>query len=454
MRVLLTNITLASRTGTEVNVRDIAMGLLRRGHRPTVFSRQLGEMADEIRAATVPVVSDLEQIGEPPDLIQGNHALETVMAVLRFPGAPALFFCHDWSSWFDEPPLLARIRRYVAVDETTRDRLILENGLPEDRVRVLHNAVDLRRFLPRGPLPPRPARGLVFSNYMTEHTGLTAVREACGALGICLDVIGAAAGSSSAAPERVLVNYDLVFAKARCALESLAVGAAVVLCDRSGAGPLVRTENFDRLRSQNFGRRALQRPATVEHLVQEIGRYDPHDAGNVSRRVRAECDLEGALDALEGLYRDVLGDHGPAADPADELREVARLLARWSPRLDYPSVRAERDELRTAADQLEAELRRSEQKASSLSEERDRLRTAAERREAELRRSEQETSSLSEELAWIRATKTWRGRDRLIRIRSLAAAYRAVRAMAARARRPGGSPPRGSPSPRNPGSSH
>ena len=36
MRILLTNITLASRSGTEVNVRDFALGLLRRGHRPVL----------------------------------------------------------------------------------------------------------------------------------------------------------------------------------------------------------------------------------------------------------------------------------------------------------------------------------------------------------------------------------------------------------------------------------
>ena len=34
-------------------------------------------------------------------------------------------------------------------------------------------------------------------------------------------------------------DYDLVFAKARCALEAMAVGAAVVLCDTHGLGPMV-----------------------------------------------------------------------------------------------------------------------------------------------------------------------------------------------------------------------
>src|SRR5262249_9755002 len=156
---------------------------------------------------------------------------ETMTALLHFPGVPALFFCHGRVAWHEEAPLFPRIRRYVAVDALCAERFAFTPGLCPEQVRVLLHGVDLSRFRPRPPLPFRPQRALVFSHQASERNYLPAVRQACARLGVALDVVGASAGRSAAEPEQVLPHYDLVFAKARCAQEALAVGAAVVLCD-------------------------------------------------------------------------------------------------------------------------------------------------------------------------------------------------------------------------------
>jgi hypothetical protein len=83
-----------------------------------------------------------------------------------------------------------------------------------------------------------------------------------------------------------LGEYDIVFAKARCALEALAVGSAVVLCDTVGVGPMVTTHEVDQLRLVNFGVRALRGDVDPDVLEREIARYDPQDAAEVSRRIR------------------------------------------------------------------------------------------------------------------------------------------------------------------------
>ncbi|HYJ80982.1 MAG TPA: glycosyltransferase, partial [Longimicrobiaceae bacterium] len=164
LRVLVTNRILSGRTGTELYVRDLVLALLQRGHLPVVYTPRPGKLAAEIRAATVPVVHDLAAIGSAPDVIHGHHSLETLAALLAFPGVPALAFCHSWTGWADAPLRFPRVLRYVAVDHTCRDRLLHEHAVPEERVHVALNAVDLDRFRPRGPLPPHPARALVFSN--------------------------------------------------------------------------------------------------------------------------------------------------------------------------------------------------------------------------------------------------------------------------------------------------
>src|SRR5205809_8145242 len=82
LRVLITNYTLATRTGTETYVRDLALGLARRGRHPIVYSTHLGEIAREIEAGTVPVIDDLGRLGTPPDVIHGHHFAETLTALL------------------------------------------------------------------------------------------------------------------------------------------------------------------------------------------------------------------------------------------------------------------------------------------------------------------------------------------------------------------------------------
>ncbi|HVG46088.1 MAG TPA: glycosyltransferase family 4 protein [Longimicrobium sp.] len=336
LRVLVTNRVLANRTGTELYVRDLAVGLLKAGHHPVVYSPLLGPVAAEIRAATVPVVDDLAHVGRAPDVIHGHHGPETLAALLAFPGVPAVALCHSAVGWPDAPLRFPRVLRYVAVDHACRDRLVSEHGVPGDRVAVALNAVDLERFRPRPPLPPRPRRALVFSNLAGGRAGhLAAIRAACARAGIAVDVAGTRSRKPLERPEEVLGRYDLVFARARAALEAMAVGAAVVLCDAPGAGPMVTTANLDRLRPLNFGVSTLGEPATPQVLAREIARYDPADAAAVSRRVRAEAGAGALVDALVALYREVIAEHraGPADDLAAEQRAAAAYLQWLAPRL-------------------------------------------------------------------------------------------------------------------------
>ena len=328
LRILIANDGLDRRAGTEVYVRDLALWLLARGHTPVVFSTVLGDVARELRAATVPVIDDLDSLGAEPDVIHGHHHLEAMMALLHFPRTPAIHFCHGWNSWLDEPPHFPRILRYVAVDHTARDRLILESGIPEERVRVLLNFVDLERFKPRGPLPARPARALLFSNHASGETHLGVVRAACARAGLELDVVGSGVGKPCAEPENLLGGYDIVFAKARAALEAMAVGAAVVLCDATGMGPMVTTKELERLRPLNFGVRALREPLSAERLAREIETYDPADAAEVSRRVRASAGRDAALDELVCLYEEVVAEYksGGGGDARAEGRAAAAYL--------------------------------------------------------------------------------------------------------------------------------
>lgn len=393
LRILITNNTLAGRAGTELYVRDVALALLERGHSPIAYSSLLGEVADELRAATVTVIDRLDALAVAPDLIHGHHHLETMTALLHFPNVPALSFCHGWLPWEEMPPKFSRISRYVAVDQTCRDRLILEHGIPEQRVRLLLNFVDLKRFKSRAALPQKPKRALVFSNYASEENILPTIRAACVQSNISLDAVGMCSRNSTSRPESLLPHYDLVFAKGRAALEALAVGNAVVLCDAVGVGPIVTTGNMEKLRQLNFGVRALRNPMETGVLCHEIARYNAIDAAQVCAWVRHTAGMDSALEDLLNLYEEVVEEHKstPASDTAAEMPEVSTYLRHWvrnltaqhEARVQHEHLKIEHQKQRREYDLVTDQYRQLREEHERLKDEVDRLQNQHQQLEAE-----------------------------------------------------------------------
>src|SRR5215204_1466950 len=331
LKVLITNFSLRERTGTEMYAFDLARGLLALGHSPVLYSPRPGALAELIRRETVPVVDDLDRLQTPPDIIHGQHADETVTALLRFPAAPAVYVCHDWYMSQDAPPRFPRVLRCVGVDSACRDKLVFEHGVPEERVSVLLQFVDLEKFRPRAPLPARPRRALILCNQTKENAYLEAARAACTGAGVSLDVYGLGVGRPTGRPEELLAGYDVVFAKARTALEALAVGASVVVYWYRRLGPVVTEAGLERLRRDNFGMRSMGPRSTPEEFGRDVaaalGRYDAAEAARVSGRVRAEAGRDRLVSEFVSLYESVIEEHaGLARDEEAEARAAAAYL--------------------------------------------------------------------------------------------------------------------------------
>ncbi len=325
MKVLITNAYLERYAGVEVVVRDLAIELERQGHQPMVYSPHPGTMANDIRAAGIKVVSDLGRLTEVPDVIHGQQFPELLEALLRFSSTPAVYVCHTATPTVDQPFYFPRIYRYVAVDQRCKKRLEEVPNIQE--VQIIENAVDLHRFPKRSTLPEKPKQALVFSNYAERSTHLPHVRKACQQRGLKLDVVGLAAGTAVSDPGSVLPQYDIVFAKARCALEAMAAGCAVVLCDFAGAGPMVTAENFSALRPMNFGQGVLTQPLCAESLVAEIDRYDPYDAASVCELTRSQADLAVAAQHWLQIYVKAIRDfHSTPRDIPGEMLAIAKYL--------------------------------------------------------------------------------------------------------------------------------
>jgi hypothetical protein len=331
LTVLITNHSLRERTGTEMYAFELARGLLAAGHSPVLYSPRPGGLAEKIRRETVPVVDDLDKLNSPPDIIHGQHADETATALLRFPSTPAIYVCHDWYLSTDLPPRFPRVLRWVAVDSQCRDKLVFEHGVPEERVNVLLQFVDLEKFRPRAPLPPKPRRALILCNQTKENEFLEAARAACKRAGVSLDVYGLGVGRQCERPEELIAEYDVVFAKARTALEALAVGASVVVYWWRRLGPVVTVAELERLRRENFGMRSMGPKSTPEEFGRDIeaalARYDADEASRVSVRVRAEAGRDRLIAEFVELYEAVIEEHaGLARDDEAEARASAAYL--------------------------------------------------------------------------------------------------------------------------------
>ncbi len=362
LTILITNLKLTARSGTEMYVRDLGLELRRRGHTPMVYTPVAsGAIVDELRRATIPVVDRLERIGLKPDVIHGHHAHQVMAALLHFDQTPAIFVCHDYTAWHDEPPLFPRIRRYVAVDHTCLDRLVCQSGIDPAGAEVMLNFVDLQRFTPRAPLPARPARALVFSHLATDDGFFDEIAAACRERGMAVEAAGTDSGRLVEDPETMLGSYDLVFAKGKAALEALAVGAAVVLCDQMGLGPMVTMARLDELQAGNFGRRHLLQPVTRQAAGDQIDRYDAADAGAVSRTLRTRAGLLERTDEIVALYRRVIQEQRAAGPPDAEAerRATAAYMARIASTeaiIDSENHRRQNVALRSTVLRLEEEI--------------------------------------------------------------------------------------------------
>lgn len=198
---------------------------------------------------------------------------------------------------------------------------------------MVYNFADLERFKLRAPLPKRPKSALVFSNYANSEASIAPIRNACLRAGIeRVDVVGSGMGSATAEPDQILGQYDVVFAKARAAIEAMASGCAVIVADQVGLASMVDTRNMAELRRLNFGVRTMQRSRLTEDAVfQELQRYNAEDAQQVSMWMRQEADMDKAVERWQQIYSELLAEPD-AMSPQDLLHAQLRAAAdylRW-----------------------------------------------------------------------------------------------------------------------------
>lgn len=308
MRVLVTNVEMQDYSGTTLYVKELAMGLKNAGILVEVFTFRIGTVGQELLDAGIRVSTDVKKLAVP-DVIHVHHNVTAWPVLHHFKKAPVIFWIHSRLSPLDLPPKHKNIMAYLAVDFNCKERYVAEQHFSPDSVKVIYNWVNTDRFKRKKQIMPRPKKALVFSNYAQENNFLPTIRQACQELNIELAVMGKGTGTASLKPENHLGEYDLVFAKAKAAMEAVASGCAVCVCDFTGLAGLARLENYEHYRQLNFGMKLMTKDISIEELKNEIALYDADEIAAFTNKLRTETRLEAKLAEIMSLYDEVMAQY-------------------------------------------------------------------------------------------------------------------------------------------------
>ncbi len=338
MKLLITQRDLIALGGSELFTIEMAQALRARGYEVRVYAPGGGDGMLRLHSYGIHVHQRMDDLPWTPDLIHGQHHLQTMTAISRFPDVGAVYHMHGGIPWVEQPARHGNIRRHIVTCEAVAQGMDTYYGIPLSRVAVVPNYVDLGRFQRVRKPRPRPERALLFGNHRYPGDQLRILQDSCSKSGIILDSAGAHLGESTRCPESLLAEYDLVFAIGRCAIEALASGCAVIPVSPGQAGRLVTTENLTKMMQTNFSPRLYSPDGalTGDWLRAQIDAYHPDETAAVTALVRRDCSMDQAMDALESIHREVAAEHAstPPMTPPDFIAELHDYLAWIGPETD------------------------------------------------------------------------------------------------------------------------
>lgn len=321
MRVVLGRKSLVKPGGTQTYAITVARELERLGHEVTLAAEELGPMAEFAREEGVRVVS-VDELPDECDAILGHDLGIAALLGARYPDATLTYVIH--SDGFDGqlPPLIpGAVDTVVACSDRMAARA---RAMPLDAPIVrLREPIDTDGYLYPTPLPERPRRALILSNYLRgpKRDMLT---EAWESAGIECVQVGTPTGRMLD-PRPAIQEADIVVAKARAALEAMCCGRAVYIYDQFGGDGWVTPDSYPAFEADHFAGQSSPRPRSRADLVADLEAYHP-DMGIANHElIRTHHRARHHANELVSVLR---GSHARDPHPAEALAELARLTRR------------------------------------------------------------------------------------------------------------------------------
>jgi hypothetical protein len=318
MRVVLGRQSLVLPGGTQTYALTVARELERLGHEVTLAAEELGPMAEYAREQGVRVVS-VDDLPSECDAILAHDLGMAALIGARYPDATCTYVVH--SDGFDGqlPPLIpGAVDAVVACSDRLAARV---RAMPLDAPIIrLREPIDVDGYHYPAPLPERPRRALILSNYLSGPKREMLV-EAWESAGVECVQVGKPA-EPMMDPRPAMQAVDIVVAKARAALEGMCCGRAVYIYDQFGGDGWMTPESYPAFEADHFAGQASPTPRTRADLVADLAAYHP-DMGVLNHElVRTHHGARYHANELVDILR---GPHERDPGRVDALAEVARL---------------------------------------------------------------------------------------------------------------------------------
>ncbi|MHB8170348.1 MAG: glycosyltransferase family 4 protein [Thermincolia bacterium] len=290
MKILLTNYSLSSPGGSETFLYSLACQLRLLNHHVELYSPRLeGIMYNRFRVAGFPCHNSLTG-QEHYDIIHIQHHDPALDVLTHLSHIPIVYTSLGVLPIQEHPPapIVSATKQFIAVSEEVKAMLINLHGIPEHKIKIIRNGIDVTRFRPLKP-PRRNNRNiniLINDRYPEQLNNYIALAGQCRKLPFHFSLLGHYDPKlqtwlkSRRLPcrlvpplwnvEKVIQNHDIVIGLGRSALEGMACGKPVIVYRPGQADGIVTRRNIELIKQCNLSGRYYHQQWSPKDLIKAI----------------------------------------------------------------------------------------------------------------------------------------------------------------------------------------
>jgi hypothetical protein len=299
----------------------VAAQLERLGHEVTLYSPELGVMAETATERGLRVAAGLHRLPLTCDTVIAQDMSTLLQMTERYPTAFRLLVVHSAEYDIHLPPTLPGAVSHVVVLNDAAERRVRAMQLPVPVSRLRH-PIDHERQCSINPLHVEPKRVLLLGNYMSPR-GAADFDAVCARTGLECRQIGVSSQPVTE-PVSIINDADIVIGQGRSILDAMACGRAAWVYGPSYADGWVTAGNYAALESDGFRGRALDVVLDANSFAAALADYRPEMGSENRRLVMLHHSPYEHAAALVGLIGDLRGRREPTVDAP--LQELARMV--------------------------------------------------------------------------------------------------------------------------------